>query len=97
MVFFKVVNYVDPVNMADKESTNKKRVTVEDILEAVWNAPSDVSSDSDVGDSDIEPEIEFCNDNVPRGSRPSSIDVRMKGKHFFSSRHPVRRRSVRTV
>ena len=92
MVFFKIVNYADPVNMADKENTNKKRVTVEDILEAVWNAPSDVSSDSDVGDSDIEPEIEFCNDNVPRGRRPSSIDVRMKGKHFSSSRHPVCRR-----
>ena len=92
MVFFKVVNYVDPVNMTDKENTNKKRVTVQDILEAVWNAPSDVSSDSDVGDSDIEPEIEFCNDNVPRGRRPSSINVRMKGKHFSSSRHPVRRR-----
>ena len=92
MVFFKVVNYVDPVNMADKENTNKKRVTVQDILEAVWNAPSDVSSDSDVGDSDIEPEIEFCNDNVPRGRGPSSVDVRMKGKHFSSSRHPIRRR-----
>ena len=62
---FQVVNYVDLVNMAYKENTNKKRVTVEDILETVWKAPSDVSSDSDVGDSDIEPEIEFCNDNVP--------------------------------
>ena len=29
---------------------------------------------------------------LARGRRPSSIDVRMKGKHFFSSLHPVRRR-----
>lgn len=55
---------VDLRAMAERGNTENRQLSVQNIIEAVWNDLSDTDSESEVGDSESEPEIQFCDTNL---------------------------------